>query len=458
MLKLIKNRISRSIIAYLQKFQSPNQDSSVIQVLVVYTWVLIGLFILSGVFLYALFGNLSSLIAFGGCSLIAGFSLSLLRTTKNMNAIGPLIIVAGTLGLIYSGVIGGGLHSVSLSWIALYPMMAGLFQNLNFLWIWSASGLIVLTLFALLHPSFPVSEASIYLTSDNIIAFNGLLLLMTSMLMSWLLIKTGIHAKQVAQDRQKRLTLALAELERHQLLIEEKLKENGTLTRTLCHDISNPLMVILATLEKVTGDSKDLTRLARATDTIHKIIEHVKDMAAVDDGKKSIELKPTRLKEMVDQAAFIYADALKNKNIQLVNVGKHQDWDTAFCVDPTSFSNSVLNNLISNAIKFSYENSKIEVGIRCDENFAYVSVRDYGVGIPEDIRNQIFSNSHPTSRLGTKGERGTGLGMPIMRSFLSRYGATVTVQSWTTLDHSSQTGTLFELKLKRWGASARQAS
>src|SRR5690606_16433531 len=112
-------------------------------------------------------------------------------------------------------------------------------------------------------------------------------------------------------------------------------------------------------------------------------------------------------------------------------------------VEPVSFKNQVLGNIISNAIKFSHPGGFITVSAKAvnEETFA-VEIKDTGIGMPEHILNTLFDMNKKTSRPGTIGESGTGFGLHIMRSFVEMYGGKVEVAS------QEGKGTTFGLFLK----------
>jgi signal transduction histidine kinase len=85
----------------------------------------------------------------------------------------------------------------------------------------------------------------------------------------------------------------------------------------------------------------------------------------------------------------------------------------------------ILTNLISNAIKYSPEGSRIDVRMACDGQFAYIDVEDEGIGIPEAQRDQIFE---PFFRAENVGDiTGTGLGLPIVKRSVEAHGGSITV-------------------------------
>jgi two-component system, sensor histidine kinase and response regulator len=90
--------------------------------------------------------------------------------------------------------------------------------------------------------------------------------------------------------------------------------------------------------------------------------------------------------------------------------------------------NLVLRNLISNAIKFTPEKGKIEVGINDLSTFAEIYVQDTGIGISREALQKINDKNFYSTK-GTASESGTGLGLLLVRDFLARNGGQMFIES-----------------------------
>jgi signal transduction histidine kinase len=124
--------------------------------------------------------------------------------------------------------------------------------------------------------------------------------------------------------------------------------------------------------------------------------------------------------------------------------------DLTASVDKVSFVNSVLNNLITNAVKFSERNSEIVVkAAPLGDRQTSLAVIDRGVGIPEPMLTTIFDLKEITTRAGTEGEEGTGFGMPLVQKFVHAFGGTIEVRSKDAESHPDDHGTEVIIILKR---------
>jgi signal transduction histidine kinase len=89
----------------------------------------------------------------------------------------------------------------------------------------------------------------------------------------------------------------------------------------------------------------------------------------------------------------------------------------------------VLYNLIDNAIKFSNDNSIIEVETTVKHEKVFVSVKDHGVGIPKDSQKKIWERFYKTDTSRCKDKRGTGLGLAIVKEIIQAHGEHINVIS-----------------------------
>jgi signal transduction histidine kinase len=99
--------------------------------------------------------------------------------------------------------------------------------------------------------------------------------------------------------------------------------------------------------------------------------------------------------------------------------------------------NSILRNLISNAIKFTNENGLIEIGIvnqdfkhsKLNTDFIEIFVRDNGIGMTKEIIDKLFRIDENVTSIGTNGEKGTGLGLILCKEFTEKHNGKIRVES-----------------------------
>jgi signal transduction histidine kinase len=113
---------------------------------------------------------------------------------------------------------------------------------------------------------------------------------------------------------------------------------------------------------------------------LHKMISQIKKMHANELGKIAMELVPGGVNECIAQVIKTREERSKSKNIQ---VSFHFEQDLPpIAMDQIAFGNSVITNLITNAIKFSQTNGEIKVTASSVGDEVCISIKDYGVGMP----------------------------------------------------------------------------
>ena len=188
--------------------------------------------------------------------------------------------------------------------------------------------------------------------------------------------------------------------------------------------------------------------MKRAAKNLEQIVDHVHKMIALKDGKLRIELQKVNLRSIFEESEFIFKAKLAEKDISI-----RWDIDDSASLDvlaePASLGNDVINNLLSNAIKFSPEHSEIFIKVGIENGEVHLTIKDSGIGMPQEILDQLFDPNAQTSRPRTKKESGTGYGMPIVKSFIDAYGGTISVESIEqTSEDDPDAGTTFEITLK----------
>jgi signal transduction histidine kinase len=139
----------------------------------------------------------------------------------------------------------------------------------------------------------------------------------------------------------------------------------------------------------------------------------------------SASLKKERF-SVIDLLKDIQSDLstrLESKNIELVF--PEEDYQVR---TNKGILKIVLRNLITNAIKFSFEKSKIELSIDASDYSDKINVKDYGVGMPDEVSAKLFADKVDSTE-GTSGEKGSGVGLAICSDFIQRLGGLIRVQS-----------------------------
>jgi signal transduction histidine kinase len=238
-----------------------------------------------------------------------------------------------------------------------------------------------------------------------------------------------------------------------------KSEELKSLLRVMSHDLNNPLTVTMAYGRKGLDKTRKagnneiavyFEKIVKASENQFEIIEHIKTMRAIEDGKTSLDIKSIHLDDVLKQAESTFEHRLLEKKIALTydpdEMKRHH-----VLAEGTSLNHNVFNNLISNAIKFSPEGTTIDISSASSGDHVTLIVHDHGVGMPQHLLTDIFRTDKPTSRAGTNGEKGTGFGMPVVKAYMHRFGGDIHIDSSTEVESPENHGTKVTLTFKKAG-------
>ncbi len=219
---------------------------------------------------------------------------------------------------------------------------------------------------------------------------------------------------------------------------ESELRElNATKDKFLsiiAHDLKNPIAGIMLTSELLVNyldkfDKKKLesklNEINRTSVRLKELLETLLEWSRASTGQIPINPQAINIDDMVIHISQLFTSNLENKNIDL------SIENPACCrvVGDEKMLETILRNIISNAIKFTPEGGRIIVSTEDLEDKLKVKIKDSGVGIPKDKIAQLFSISSNYSTLGTQKEKGTGLGLVLCKEFIDSNNGEITVDS-----------------------------
>ncbi|HEY0099891.1 MAG TPA: HAMP domain-containing sensor histidine kinase [Pyrinomonadaceae bacterium] len=201
------------------------------------------------------------------------------------------------------------------------------------------------------------------------------------------------------------------------------------------HDLRNPLQVIEGysqiLLDKHFGEltaeqHKFISVIRKNSDFMLNLITDLLYISKIEAGKLQLELKETDLAALLERNVELNRLMAGQKQINILFT--HREDLPALLIDAPKIE-QVLNNLISNGIKFSHPGSKVEVWATKREREVVVSVRDEGQGIPANEIDRLFIPFENLSVKSTGGEQSTGLGLAIVKRIVEGHGGSIWVQS-----------------------------
>lgn len=242
------------------------------------------------------------------------------------------------------------------------------------------------------------------------------------------------QALRQSLDNQQKITEELQntteELTTSKQRLEELVHQMNQFVGIVSHDLRGPLSTLCSLTESLleTSEVKEpriLEALHTTSNRAMDLVYDLLDLTALETGQVQLEMIPCDFPMIAQQAlkeSQIFAERKKiHLNNEVQPVPKVQ-------IDPFRIL-QVLNNLLTNAIKFTPRSGKITLQAITEDNGLRVKILDNGVGIPPDNLPKLFEKHEKISTQGTEGERGTGFGLPLSQELIQAHGSQIEVFS-----------------------------
>jgi len=252
-----------------------------------------------------------------------------------------------------------------------------------------------------------------------------------------------------------------AELITSKAIIEESLNEKNHLIENLeklnseknkffaiiSHDLRSPFQSFIGLTEIMSNEFKSLTldelstysrELNAKANDLFKLLRNLLEWARMQEGNSAFEPKKIDLKKVIHSNIERVKFSAQAKNIKI----EDDSGNNLHVLADENMINSVVLNLLTNAIKFTPENGKVSVSGEVAGDKVKISVKDSGIGMDREIIDSLFKIDTKVSRRGTSGEEGTGLGLLLCKDFLEKNGGEISVES------VEGKGSIFSFELK----------
>ena len=240
-----------------------------------------------------------------------------------------------------------------------------------------------------------------------------------------------IKKRFLAEEFYSRVNQCLDNLENIQQ-INDMNEQKNKLLGMAAHDLRNPLGSIRGFSEMMLSDELDEESSQELLSLIHKISNEMLDMvndlldvSHIESGKFNLDLKGCDLSELVQERVKLATRSAEKKDMQIVadfQKIKHINLDAGKM-------GQVLDNFISNAIKYSPLGTKIQCTLVAMGDAIHMGVVDEGPGISEDEQSNLFGEFSRLSTRATGGEKSTGLGLAISKRIVEAHGGKIGVRS-----------------------------
>jgi signal transduction histidine kinase/Tfp pilus assembly protein PilF len=201
------------------------------------------------------------------------------------------------------------------------------------------------------------------------------------------------------------------------------------------HDLKNPLHAITLSSELLINNykymnseelEKFIKNINQSGTQITQLLENLLEWARSQSGKITFQPKVLQLKKIIEENIQLHEGSISKKNIHLF----YDISNEIMVYADDNMLHTIIRNLISNAVKFSYEGGRIRVEVTdFNIDFYSIAIIDEGIGISESDMDKLFQIDVKHSTVGTSKEKGTGLGLIICREFIQQNGGMIIVES-----------------------------
>ena len=224
------------------------------------------------------------------------------------------------------------------------------------------------------------------------------------------------------------------ELKKHRDQLIESNATKDKFFSIISHDLRNPFNSIMGLTELLTEkiekyDKETIAKYAGyiydASRNSYKLLQNLLEWSRSQMGQINYNPEYYKLLTIVDEVTKSSFTQAKSKNISFkVNINEKLN-----VYGDYNMLSTILRNLISNAIKFSPKEEKIEIEAKNKENFSEIKIIDHGKGMDKSIIDKLFKISEKVTTPGTENEKGTGLGLLLSKEFIDKHEGSIHVES-----------------------------
>ncbi|MES1246555.1 MAG: ATP-binding protein, partial [Actinomycetota bacterium] len=202
---------------------------------------------------------------------------------------------------------------------------------------------------------------------------------------------------------------------------------------TVSHELRTPLTSISGFLEMMEDEEhalgdpgrQYLDVIRRATERLHALVEDLLLVAQIEAKRIELDLAAVDLRSLAERAAELARPAAQEKRIAL---DVHADSPPEVLGDAKRLA-QVLDNLVSNAVKFTPEGGSVTISVGAAGESASVVVADTGIGVPAEEQKQVFSRFFRASTATRRAIPGTGLGLAICHALVEQHNGSIEFSS-----------------------------
>ncbi len=202
----------------------------------------------------------------------------------------------------------------------------------------------------------------------------------------------------------------------------------------IAHDVRTPIIALIGYAEILADDIEELQKseikeFASSIVEISKqtigLLTNLLEWSRLQTGRIEFHPAPLNAYSISEDTVALLTSNAEQKNITIIN---NLNKETYVYADENMMQ-SIFNNLVTNAIKFTNRNGQIFITSKRQDGMICFSVKDNGIGMNEDQKSMLFEMNKSFTTPGTTNEKGTGLGMILCKDFIEKHGGKIWVES-----------------------------
>lgn len=350
------------------------------------------------------------------------------------------IMTAGFAGLCC---VEGGLHGHAVAWLASVPLCALLLVDGNAARVWVSICFIVCAAMIgaeLAHIAIPNTYDPRWHSLVNSAGYLGLIVFMFVL---------GLIFENGRKRAFTRMQVALDQLATSHAELVILNREKTEFLAIAAHDLRNPLTTIVSYAQLLQSESspEDVLTFSKAISAagtrMRDLLKKLLDASAIEEGRFTCTIERCEVSDLITESLAHNRMHAEQKGIELVI---ETAADLAVRADHST-TVQVLDNLVSNAIKYSPLHTTVRVHVTPENGSVIIAVTDEGPGISVDDQKKLFRKFVRLSARPTAGESSTGLGLSIVRKLVEAMSGTIECRS------ELGRGSTFLLHLPAWDAA-----
>ncbi|MBK1876860.1 sensor histidine kinase [Pelagicoccus mobilis] len=233
------------------------------------------------------------------------------------------------------------------------------------------------------------------------------------------------------ESQKAELEESSASLENANATLSQLNKEKDEFIGIVAHDLRNPLNGILGLCSVTDLEKDDLSEfvqdIERSSESMLSMVETLLDVSRIEGHEVRLVKRDVNPERMIEESCKLHKEQAKRKHIQLSCESDAPD-GTLISTDPDWFV-ICLNNLISNAVKYTPEYGRVVVRTRAESKQICIEIEDTGPGIGPEDQEKLFGKFVRLSAKPTGGESSAGLGLYVVKNMCERLGVGISVRS-----------------------------